>query len=255
LSPGVTQAPVLVQQPVVHDPPHEQAPCLHSCPVAHVLHGAPPVPQAPPVGLVTQASFESQQPVGQVVGPQRPPSVGASPTPISEGAVSELTSARLSVPSALTSGAGASMETSEAPSRPALPLAPSCPAPPAPSGFDASLTDPVSVPAEPPWPEAASRLSTSTGVSRPSKSAQDKEVAAVATSIHVAARSQERADLAVALGRIWGVKANIDGSRSSTGSPAPDELRRRAHLNHGFLHEPPNSLYIWASYRQGTSKG
>jgi len=65
VSVGVTQAPAVVQHPVVHDPAHRQAPWVHSWPVAHAAQRAPPVPQELAVGAVMQRSFESQHPVGQ----------------------------------------------------------------------------------------------------------------------------------------------------------------------------------------------
>jgi hypothetical protein len=68
---GVTQAPVFVQQPVVHVGPHWQAPWLHACPGAHATQRDPAAPQAPVVGVVTHMSFASQQPLGQVVALHR----------------------------------------------------------------------------------------------------------------------------------------------------------------------------------------
>jgi hypothetical protein len=85
---GVTQPPPsslspLAQQPVVHDAPHEQLVPLQSSPGAQTVQATPPVPQALPASPDSQTPLSSQQPRGQVIGPQGATSASTSAPPSS----------------------------------------------------------------------------------------------------------------------------------------------------------------------------
>jgi len=74
----VWHAPASSQQPVHPVPPQEHAWLAQAWPTAHVTHCAPPLPHAPGEVPRAHTPLESQQPVGQLSGPQAPLSRAAS---------------------------------------------------------------------------------------------------------------------------------------------------------------------------------